>query len=103
MTSPTPAPPGWYDESRLRRVFYAAGYTGWVVDLGDGTCRYANAPLLGADPGEQEDGSFLSPEQCDEINRSAPRWGDRVPLVRKGGDFYADSTRIIERYEPSAP
>lgn len=95
--------PDWYDESRLKHVYYAAGYSGWIIDLGDGTCRYANEPLLGADPGEQEDGTFLTEEQCAEINRLAPHWGDRVPLVRKDGKLMPDSSVILERYKPPAP
>lgn len=56
--------PEWYDESRVRKAIFAfergrSAYTGWVVDLGDGTCRLANAPLLGPD---------------------GPEWGDRVDL-----------------------
>jgi hypothetical protein len=69
----------WYDEKKLLRVRYAHDYTGWVIDLGDGTCRYANNPLLGKD---------------------GPRWGDRVTLVPMGdGFFLADASKIIERWE----
>ena len=62
------------------RARYAERYTGWVIDLGDGTCRYANTPLLGA---------------------TGPRWGDRVPLVAAtdGGFPIADASRIIERFQ----
>jgi hypothetical protein len=95
--------PDWYDESKLRKAYYAAGYTGWVIDLGDGTGRYANEPLLGADPGEQEDGTVLTQEQCDEINRKAPHWGDRVRLEKKDGLLSADSSEILERYIPPSP
>lgn len=68
--------PDWYDESKLRRVYFDEGYTGWVVDLGDGTCRLANNPLLGDD---------------------GPRWGDRVKLIegRSGLDSIGE---IVERY-----
>jgi hypothetical protein len=89
------AVPDWYDESKLRKVRYAEGYYGWVVDLGDGTCRYANDPLLGADFGETEvDGRLLTREECAEINRNRPRYGDRVPLGSNG----PDASRIIERW-----
>lgn len=76
--------PSWYDEKRLRKAWYVIGeYSGWVIDLGDGTCRYANIPLLGDDP-------------------AMPQWGDKVPLIETGtGLPFADSSRIIERYEPS--
>ncbi len=37
----------WYKEENLVRVRFATGYTGWAVDLKDGTCRLANSPLLG--------------------------------------------------------
>lgn len=70
--------PDWYDESKLRRAYYAEGYSGWVIDLGDGTCRFANDPLLG------EDG---------------PRWGDRVPLIEDGDNLpMVDGSKILERY-----
>jgi hypothetical protein len=74
--------PEWYDESKLRKAYFAEArdYTGWVIDLGDGTCRYANRPLLG------EDG---------------PGWGDRVRLVDRGWGFpFADPSEILEKYEP---
>lgn len=51
--------PAWFDQSKAIRANYAPGYTGWVIDLGDGTCRFANSPLLGA---------------------NGPKWGDRVDL-----------------------
>lgn len=71
--------PDWYDESKLRKAYYDQGYSGWVIDLGDGTCRYANSPLLG------EDG---------------PKWGDRVNLVRcNDGTLMAVPSPILERYE----
>lgn len=69
--------PKWYDESKLRKAYYAEGYSGWVIDLGDGTCRFANQPLLG------EDG---------------PNWGDRVALVESGdGELPRVGSKIIER------
>lgn len=57
-------PPEWYDENKVTKAVFAfenghSAYTGWVVDLGDGTCRFANAPLLG---------------------EGGPQWGDRVDL-----------------------
>lgn len=90
------APPPWWDETKLRKAYYADGYSGWVIDCGDGTCRYANAPLLGADPGPQEDGTTLTQEQCDAINVAAPKWGDRV----KWSNGRPDPTQIVERWEP---
>lgn len=88
--------PEWYDESKLQRAYYADGYRGWIINCGDGTCRYANAPMLGADPGEQEDGSILTQEQCDAINSVSPKWGDRVKLV----NGRPDAKQIVERWEP---
>ena len=83
--------PEWYDESKLRKVYYADGYMGWVVDLGDGTCRFANEPLLGCDDDS-------NPEK-DAINAARPRWGDRVPLVEdEDGMLRVDASKIIERY-----
>lgn len=87
--------PDWYDESKLRRVYFAEGYSGWVVDLGDGTCRFANEPLLGCDDDD-------NPEK-DAINAARPHWGDRVPLVKVGGEMpRVDASKIIERYEPAS-
>lgn len=76
MSSKSPA---WYDEEKLRRAYYGIGYSGWVVDLGDGTCRLVNEPLLG------EEG---------------PQWGDRVPLLEREGMPMIDATNVIERYVP---
>ena len=68
--------PDWYDEKKLRRVYYAKGYSGWVIDLGDGTCRLVNNPLLG---------------------KKGPKWGDRVQLIESSNCINASN--IIERYE----
>lgn len=89
--------PPWWDESKLRHVEYAPGYTGWIVDMGDGTCRYANEPLLGADFGESRaaDGRLLTKEECEAINRAKPHWGDRVRLV----DGRPDKDQILERWD----
>ena len=87
-SAPKEPPPPWYDESKLRRTNYADGYTGWVIDLGDGTCRYANEPLLGCDDDD-------NPRKA-EINRNRPRWGDRV----RWADGRPDPTQIVERWEP---
>lgn len=74
--------PDWYDESKLERVYYSPDlhYTDWVINLGDGTCRYANSPLMG---------------------EYGPSWGDRVPLIEVPGHNLrlADHTKVIERYE----
>ena len=51
--------PDWYDETQIVKATFADGYSGWVQDLGDGTCRFTNAPLLG---------------------ETGPEWGDRVDL-----------------------
>lgn len=94
MSQPTNPP--WWDEAKLRKAYYAPGYTGWVIDCEDGTVRYANAPLLGADPGLQDDGSTLTQEECDKINAVAPRWGDRVKMANGS----PDPKQIVERWEP---
>ena len=80
--------PDWYDKSKLRQVAYAPNYTGWIIDLGDGTCRYANDPMLG-------EGNYLLPNYK-EINANRPHYGDRVKLV----DGKPDKTQIIERWMP---
>lgn len=95
-TKTNETPPPWWDEKKLRKAYFADGYSGWVIDCGDGTCRYANTPLLGADPGEQEDGTTLTQEQCDAINAAAPKWGDRV----KWSNGRPDPTQIVERWAP---
>lgn len=51
--------PDWYDESKIVGVTIDEGYSGYVQDLGDGTCRFVINPLMG-------DGS--------------PEFGDRVDL-----------------------
>ncbi len=56
--------PDWYDESKVVRAIFALEngyptYGGHVMDLGDGTCRFTNEPLLG---------------------EGGPEWGDRVDL-----------------------
>jgi hypothetical protein len=88
MTTPTIINPSWWDEKKLRKVFYDPGYSGWIIDLGDGTGRYANPPMLGCD---DDDNPRLA-----EINRNQPHWGDRVKLVNGN----PDPTQIIERWEP---
>ena len=94
--------PECWNSSRLKRASDAPSYNGWVLDLGDGTCRYANEPLLGADFGitrldyNDPDSRLLTKEECDEINAKAPHYGDRVRM--KNGR--PDPTQIIERFEP---
>ena len=80
--------PSWYKESKLKKVEYAPNYFGYIIDLGDGTCRYANDPMLG------ESNTFLP--NFKEINRTRPHWGDRVKLV----NGKPDRNQIIERWEP---
>ena len=93
----TETQPSWYDELKLRRVAYADNYYGWVIDCGDGTCRYVNEPLLGADFGQTrtEDNSRLMTEaECEEANRNRPHWGDRV----RWACGRPDPKQIVERY-----
>lgn len=75
--------PEWYDEEKLIRAYYVANeYTGWVIDLGDGTCRFANPPLLG---------------------ENGPKWGDRVRLVKSGAGLpVVDYSEILEHYDAEA-
>ena len=78
--------PDWYDESKVVKATYADGYSGWVVDLGDGTCRFSNPPLLG---------------------EGGPKWGDRVDLFynprdpferpRVGYRIYAEGEEPVGR------
>ena len=72
--------PDWYDESKLKRVYYANDYTGWVIDMEDGTCRFVNQPLLG---------------------KNGPKWGDRVKLIKNSKDDMdkIDYSEILERYK----
>jgi hypothetical protein len=58
---PDAAPPWWYDATKLIKIFYAySDYTGWAVDMGDGTAFLANSPMLGT---------------------NGPKWGQRVQLL----------------------
>ena len=38
--------PDWWDDDKVSRAYYASGYTGWIIDNGDGTCYLANEPLI---------------------------------------------------------
>ena len=80
-TEPVYKEPEWYDVDRLVSAWYVKDeYGGWVIDLGDGTCRFANDPMLG------EDG---------------PNWGDRVRLIKRGNNRpVVDYSEILERYDP---
>lgn len=80
--------PAWYDKTKQRQVEYAPRYFGWIQDLGDGTCRYINDPLLG-------ESNYLLPNYK-EVNRNRPHYGDRVKLV----NGKPDPTQIIERWQP---
>lgn len=80
--------PSWFDESKQRQVEYAPGYFGWIQDLGDGTCRYVNDPMLG------ESNYFLP--NYKELNKNRPHYGDRVKLV----NGKPDKTQILERWMP---
>ena len=71
--------PEWYDAGKLRKVVYGEfeGGTkelGWIVDLGDGTCRIANDPMT--------------------INAA---WGDRFRLL---DERTIDPEGLIEKYDP---
>ena len=81
MSEKDPESPPWYDESKLARAYYVVNeYTGWVVDNGDGTCHFANEPLLG------EDG---------------PKWGDKVRLIKNQGPLpIVDWSVVLEKYVP---
>jgi hypothetical protein len=76
--------PEWQDDSKLRKAVYShGGYSGWVYDLGDGTCRFANDPLLG---------------------ENGPNWGDRVHLFEpwdcdKEALLPFIGTVVLEKYE----
>ena len=77
--------PDWYVEENLRKVYYADGYLGWVIDLKDGTCRFANDPLLGKD---------------------GPEWGDRVKLIEpliEDELARVDYSEIIKKAEEDEP
>lgn len=58
---------------------FAPGYTGWVKDLGDGTCLLENDPLLG---------------------RSSPKCGDRVDLFYNPCDKFQRPWIGYRVYEP---
>ena len=68
--------PDWYDETKSIHVTYADGYSGHVQDLGDGTCRFLNDPLLGPNGPSWGDRVDLFYNPCDPFER--PRVGYRV-------------------------
>jgi len=68
--------PDWYDEGKTLHVTYAEGYSGHVQDLGDGTCRFLNAPMLGEDGPEWGDRVDLFHNPCAPFER--PRVGFRI-------------------------
>lgn len=65
------------DETQGRRTAtYADGYSGWVADLGDGTCRLLNNPLLGDNGPKLGDRVDLFFNPCNAFER--PRIGYRI-------------------------
>lgn len=68
--------PEWMKNGKTVKATYADGYSGWVVDLGDGTCRLANSPLLGENGPEWGDRVDLFYDPCDPFKR--PRIGYRI-------------------------
>jgi hypothetical protein len=85
-------------DNLLRRVLYSDGYTGWVYDLGDGTCRFANAPCLGSDgPRFGDRVEIVLPRECVTAGCGPGIcMDDRHPMARVG-------TEILERYVPEIP
>ena len=71
--------PDWYDRGRLCKAYLGEDETGWVIDLGDGTCRLANQPLPRGD-----------------VDLG---WGDLVPL-HKSSAFPKIERKILEKYDP---
>ena len=73
--------PEWYDESKLFRLRFVhennIGESVWAVDLGDGTCRLANDPLI-----------------------RGLGWGDRIR--KPSGDIGAYDFEMVEKYDPKA-
>ena len=64
------------EPGELVKAYYAHGYTGWVEDLGDGTCKLANSPLLGEGGPECGDRVDLFYDPCD--HGQLPRIGYRI-------------------------
>lgn len=72
--------PAWYDQSNLVRAYFADDYSGWVIDLKDGTCRLANDPILLA-------------------GDDRPKWGDRLELLPNVNGGMPAIGELIERYQ----
>ena len=70
--------PNWYDKSKLCRIRFALDETGWAINMGDGTYRLANTPIVGMVGKQHPD---------------LPQWGDLVKIVPH------DGLKIIEKYE----
>lgn len=71
--------PLWYKEAKLTKIEFAPSEHGWAINIGDGTYRLANMPIMA---------------MVDPVN--APRWGD---LVRHSGSQKPeDYLEVIERY-----
>jgi hypothetical protein len=73
--------PDWYNESKLVNATFAfengrSAYGGYVIDLGDGTCRIANDIMLGEDNLKWGDRVDLFYNPCDRFSR--PYIGYRV-------------------------
>jgi len=79
--------PAWYDESKLTKIRFAPGETGWAVNMGDGTYRLANNPI-----------AAMCTNEC---YKDTARWGDLVkqgPTLRdKSGNEYS-CLEVIEHY-----
>lgn len=95
--------PAWYDETKVTKATFADGYSGWVVDLGDGTCRFSNSPLLGEGGPEWGDRVDLFYNPCDPFER--PRVGYRIyrdgeePVGRHFGLKKKPSKKEIKEHE----
>lgn len=68
--------PAFYALGPTVKATFADGYSGWVVDLGDGTCRLANQPLLGENGPKFGDRVDLFYNPCNAFER--PRIGYRI-------------------------
>jgi hypothetical protein len=78
--------PSWWNDSKLVRIRFAPRETGWAIDMGDGTYRLANTPIV----------SFGVEPHSAEFQR-LPTWGDLVRI--RGGRDEETYLEIIEKHQ----
>lgn len=83
--------PEWWDDDKVVRLYYALGESGWAIDMGDGTYRLANTPLIAWNIEKR-----LSKEDLDAIREELPEWGDLVRVNKVSDNCWLE---VIEKYK----